>query len=70
VILKDRIAVEDEEEDEEEEEEVPDPEERAEGATTKVAPKRPDEFVCQSCFLVKHPSQLADSKKMLCRDCV
>jgi hypothetical protein len=69
VILKDRIAVEDEEEDEEEEEEVPDPEERAEGAT-KVAPKRPDEFVCQSCFLVKHPSQLADSKKMLCRDCV
>ena len=69
VILKDRLVVEDEEEDEEEEEEVPDPEERAEGAT-KVAPKRPDEFVCQSCFLVKHPSQLADSKKMLCRDCV
>ena len=68
VILKDRLVVEDEEE-EDEEEEVPDPEERAEGAT-KVAPKRPDEFVCQSCFLVKHPSQLADSKKMLCRDCV
>jgi hypothetical protein len=69
VILKDRLVVEDEEEEDEEEEEVPDPEERAEGAT-KVPPKRPDEFVCQSCFLVKHPSQLADSKKQLCRDCV
>ena len=33
-------------------------------------PKRPGEFVCQSCFLVKHPSQLADGKRMLCRDCV
>jgi hypothetical protein len=67
VILKDRLVV--EEEEDEEEEEAPDPEERAEGAT-KVPPKRPDEFVCQSCFLVKHPSQLADSKKQLCRDCV
>src|SRR5205823_13616931 len=68
VILKDRLVVEEEDE-EEEEEEAPDPEERAEGAT-KVPPKRPDEFVCQSCFLVKHPSQLADAKRQLCRDCV
>lgn len=34
-----------------------------------ISPKRPGEFTCMSCFLVKHPSQLADSKKMLCRDC-
>ena len=46
-----------------------DAEERAEGST-KVLPKRPDEFVCQSCFLVKHPSQLADPERQLCRDCV
>ena len=24
---------------------------------------------CARCFLVKHRSQLADKKKMLCRDC-
>ena len=38
--------------------------------TERVLPKQPDEFVCRSCFLVKHPSQLADKKSMLCRDCV
>jgi hypothetical protein len=26
--------------------------------------------VCSSCFLVKHPSQLADPARQLCRDCV
>ena len=68
VILKDRLVVV-EDEDEEEEEETPDPEERVEGATRALT-KRPGEFTCQSCFLVKHPSQLADSDRMLCRDCV
>lgn len=64
-ILKERlVVVEDEEEDDE-------PAERGEETDTgKVAPKRPDEFVCQSCFLVKHPSQLADAKRQYCRDCV
>ena len=28
-----------------------------------------DEFVCQSCFLVKRTSQLADAKKKICTDC-
>lgn len=28
-----------------------------------------DEFVCQSCFLVKRTSQLANRKQMLCTDC-
>jgi hypothetical protein len=66
VILKERLVVPEEEEDEDE---VPDQEDRT-ADTAKVLPKQPDEFVCQSCFLVKHPSQLADSKRMYCRDCV
>lgn len=64
-ILKERLVV--VEEDDEEDEPV----DRADETDTgKVAPKRPDEFVCQSCFLVKHPSQLADAKRQYCRDCV
>ena len=65
VILKERLVVEDEPEDEE----AADQEDKTEG-NERVLPKQPDEFVCRSCFLVKHPSQLADRKKMLCRDCV
>jgi hypothetical protein len=65
VILKERLVVEDEPEDEE----AADQEDKSEG-NERVLPKQPDEFVCRSCFLVKHPSQLADKKKMLCRDCV
>ena len=65
VILKERLVVEDEVEDDE----LTDADDRTE-ATERVLPKQPDEFVCRSCFLVKHPSQLADKKKMLCRDCV
>jgi hypothetical protein len=68
VILKDRLVAIDEE-DEDEDEETPETDERGD-ASTKVLPKRPGEFTCQSCFLVKHPSQLADSVRMLCRDCV
>ena len=65
MILKERLVVEDEPEDEE----LADVDDRSE-ETERVLPKQPDEFVCRSCFLVKHPSQLADKKKMLCRDCV
>ena len=65
VILKERLVVEDEPEDDE----ATDQEDRTEG-NERVLPKQPDEFVCRSCFLVKHPSQLADKKNMLCRDCV
>jgi len=64
-ILKERLVV---VEEEEEDDEPADTEDR--GDSTKVPPKRPDEFVCQSCFLVKHPSQLADAKRQYCRDCV
>ncbi|GAC1588292.1 MAG: hypothetical protein NVS3B21_03910 [Acidimicrobiales bacterium] len=66
-ILKERLVVPEEEDDDEEE--TPDADERADGVG-KVLPKQPNEFVCQSCFLVKHPSQLADATRMWCRDCV
>jgi hypothetical protein len=45
-------------------------EERVETLAVKVVPQQPTEFVCKSCFLVKHRSQLADKKRLFCRDCV
>ena len=74
-ILKDRIAAGDDE-DEEEEEEKPSrvkkkgAEEETTESGTRVAPRKPGEFVCSSCFLVKPDMQLADRKKKLCLDCV
>ena len=44
--------------------------ERVEPLAVKVVPQQPTEFVCKSCYLVKHRSQLADKRKMFCRDCV
>jgi len=43
--------------------------ERLEPLDTRVVPMQATEFVCKKCFLVKHRSQLADKKRMLCRDC-
>jgi hypothetical protein len=46
-------------------------EERTETLSVKVVPPDPDkEFTCRKCYLVKHRSQLADKKRMYCRDCV
>jgi hypothetical protein len=64
VILKERLVVEDEPEDEE----APEVDDRGEG-NERVLPKQDDEFVCNSCFLVKNANQLANKKKGLCRDC-
>lgn len=44
-------------------------EERVEALTVKVVPQQPTEFTCRNCYLVKHRSQLANKKRMLCRDC-
>jgi hypothetical protein len=66
VILKERLVIEEIEPDDDD---VPDSGDPSDSASV-VIPKRPDEFVCQSCFLVKHPSQLADKESTLCRDCV
>ncbi len=58
---------------EEEEEETIlslDREERLETLSVHVVPKQESEFVCQKCHLVKPiRSQLADRKRMYCRDC-
>ncbi len=32
--------------------------------------QKSDEFVCQSCFMVKRVSQMANKRKMICQDCV
>ena len=44
-------------------------EDRVEALSVKVVPQQPTEFVCRNCYLVKHRSQLADKKRMFCRDC-
>ena len=58
-------------EEEEEDESVLslDRDERIETLSVKVVPQQPTEFTCRKCYLVKHRSQLADKKRMLCRDC-
>ena len=40
--------------------------------SVRVVPKQADEFTCASCFLVKHRSQLAETRGGLddCVDCV
>ena len=65
----DEAISDDDDDEDDDEDEVADVEDRADG-TTRVLPKQPGEFVCQSCFLVKSEHQLADQKRMLCRDCV
>lgn len=65
-ILKERLVVEEVEDDED----TPEPQDSSGDGVERVLPKQPGEFVCRSCFLVKHGNQLADKKKMLCRDCV
>jgi hypothetical protein len=70
VLLKERttsgaIDADEEELDDEDDVEVDD---RADGST-RVVPRRSNEFLCQKCFLVLPMNQLADKKKQLCRDC-
>jgi hypothetical protein len=65
VVLRERTVAAGLEEDEEEDEE---PDDRGE-AGTKIVPRRENEFLCKSCFLVLPLHQLADPKRMICRDC-
>jgi len=44
------------------------PDEPGEGGT-KIVPRRENEFLCRSCFLVLPRHQLADEKRMICREC-
>lgn len=39
------------------------------GEEIDVKPRTAEEFVCSSCFLVKHRRQLADPVRSICADC-
>ncbi|HUI47906.1 MAG TPA: DUF4193 family protein [Acidimicrobiia bacterium] len=65
VVLRERTVAAGLEEDDEDEDE---PDDRGE-AGTKIMPRRENEFLCKSCFLVLPLHQLADPKRMICRDC-
>lgn len=70
LLVKQEARAEEEEADEEEDVAVAlTKDERLEPVETRVVPIQATEFVCKRCFLVKHRSQLADKKRMLCRDC-
>ena len=69
VLLQERTAsatLEDDEEDLEEEE--ADGDDRGDGPT-RIVPRRPDEFLCQSCFLLLPLRRLADPERQFCDDC-
>ena len=69
VLLQERTAsakLEDDEEDLEEEE--TDGDALADGPT-RIVPRRPDEFLCQSCFLLLPLRRLADKDRQFCDDC-
>jgi Domain of unknown function (DUF4193) len=69
VLLQERTAKATLEDDEDEvEEDDGDTDDRGEGPT-RIVPRRAGEFLCTSCFLVLPRSQLADERRMLCRDC-
>ncbi len=69
LVKQEARAEEEEAEDEEEAAVALTRDERLEPVETRVVPIQSTEFVCKKCFLVKHRSQLADKKRMLCRDC-
>jgi hypothetical protein len=69
VLLQERTASATLEDDEEElEDEEIDVDERGVGAT-RIVPRRADEFLCQSCFLVLPLRRLADEQRQFCDDC-
>jgi hypothetical protein len=68
-LLQEKTAAQTLEDDEEElEEEEPDDTVGGDGPA-RIVPRRADEFVCRSCFLVLPRHQLADEERMFCRDC-
>jgi hypothetical protein len=69
VLLQERTAsaaIDDEEEELEDEDADGDP--SADGPA-RIVPRRPDEFLCQSCFLLLPLRRLADPKRQYCDDC-
>lgn len=69
VLLQERTASATLEDDEEElEDEEGDVDDRGD-VTTRIVPRRADEFLCQSCFLVLPLRRLADKERQFCDDC-
>ena len=69
VLLQERTASATLEDDEEElEDDEVDGDDRGDGPT-RIVPRRPDEFLCQSCFLVLPLRRLADTERQFCDDC-
>ena len=69
VLLQERTASATLEDDEEElEEEEAEGDDRADGPA-RIVPRRPDEFLCQSCFLLLPLRRLADPQRQYCDDC-
>ncbi len=68
VLLLERTASGSLEDDEDVDEEEVETDDRGDGSG-RILPRRPDEFLCSSCFLVLPRTQLADEAKMVCRDC-
>lgn len=48
---------------------LPDADSTGEELTVRVLPKQANEFTCTRCYLVHHHSQLADTDRLICRDC-
>ena len=68
-LLQERTASATLEDDEEElEEEESDGDDRADGPA-RIVPRRPDEFLCRSCFLLLPLRRLADPARQYCDDC-
>jgi hypothetical protein len=65
VVLRERTVAAGLEGDDEDDE----PDEPGGEGGTKIVPRRENEFLCRSCFLVLPRHQLADEKRMICRDC-
>jgi uncharacterized protein DUF4193 len=69
VLLQERTAIAALDDDEEDlEEEDADADDRVDGPT-RIVPRRPDEFLCQSCFLLLPLRRLADKERQFCDDC-
>jgi hypothetical protein len=68
-LLQERTASATLEDDEEEvEDDEVDVDERGDGPT-RIVPRRADEFLCKSCFLVLPRRRLADEERQFCDDC-
>src|SRR5665213_3407751 len=48
---------------------LPELDSTGEELTVPLLPRQDDEFTCTVCYLVRHHSQLADKRRMVCDEC-